>query len=176
MSYSNHYNNADLSLIGLRLKHVDSILGLGITVNSSLCWNKHVDLSMAKATKVLDFLNFCVPLGVYVSWKNHLYKSMVSSILKYGSLAWYLSISALRNSEKFKDNCLKWVLNCKKSYLESIKVLDILPVSFQLIRTNLLLLYKLVNGFNDSNLNAYCVCLTSRTHQFGHFEISKKDV
>ena len=65
------------------------------------------------------------------------------------------------------------VLNFKKSYLESLKVLDILPVSFQLLRTDLLFLWKLVNGFIDSNLNATFVCSKSRTHQFGHFRISK---
>ena len=98
---------------------------------------------------------------------------MVSSILEYGSPAWYPSISALRKLEKFQHRCLKWVLNGKKSYLECLKVLDILPVSFQLIRTDLLLLWKLLNGFIDSNFNATFVCSTSRTHQFGHFEISK---
>ena len=71
------------------------------------------------------------------------------------------------------NRCLKWVLNCKKYYLENLKVLDILLVSFQLIRADLLFLWKLVNPFIESNLNATFVCLTSRTHQFGHFEISK---
>ena len=50
LSFSQRYNNADLSLNGSRLKHVDSIVDLGITVNSSLCWDKHVDLSITKAT------------------------------------------------------------------------------------------------------------------------------
>ena len=98
---------------------------------------------------------------------------MVSSILEHGSPAWYPSISALRKLEKFQHRCLKWVLNCKKSYLECLKVLDILPVSFQLIRTDLLLLWKLLNGFIDSKLNATFVCSTSSTHQSRHFGISK---
>ena len=36
LSFSQRYNNAELSLNGLRLKHVDSIVELGITVNSLL--------------------------------------------------------------------------------------------------------------------------------------------
>ena len=87
LSFSQHYNNADLSLNGSRLKHVDSIVDLGITVNSSLCWDKHDDLSIAKATKVLNFLKRSVPVGVYVSRRKLLYKPMVSSILEYGSPA-----------------------------------------------------------------------------------------
>ena len=58
------------SLNGSRLKHVDSIVDLGITVNSSLCWDKHVDLSIAKATKVLNFLKRSVPVGVCVQKKT----------------------------------------------------------------------------------------------------------
>ena len=50
LSFSQHCNNAEISLNGSRLKHVDSIVDLGIIVNSLLCWNKHVDLSIAKAT------------------------------------------------------------------------------------------------------------------------------
>ena len=120
------------------------------------------------------FLKRSVPIGVYVSRRKLLHKSMLSSILEYGSPAWYPSISALQKLEKYQYRCLKWVLNCKKSYLESLKVLDILPFSFQLIRTELLLLWKLLNGFIDSNLNANFVCSTSRTHQLqGHLEISK---
>ena len=173
LSFSQRYNNADLSLNGSRLKHVDSIVDLGITVNKSLSWDKHVDLSIAKATKVLNFLKRSVPIGVYLSRRKLLYKSMVSSILEYGSPAWYPSVLALQKLEKFQHRCLKWVLNCKKSYLERLKVLDILSVSFQLIRTDLLHLWKLLNAFIDSNLNTNFVCSTSRTHQFGHFEVSK---
>ena len=67
LSFSQRYKNADLSLNGSRMKHVDSIVDLGITVNSSLCWNKHFDLSIAKATIVFNFFNCSVPIGVYVS-------------------------------------------------------------------------------------------------------------
>ena len=95
LSFSQRYNNAELSLNGSRLKQVDSILDLGIIVNSLLSWDKHVNLSIAKATKLLNFLKRSVPIGVYVSRRKLLYKSMVSSILKYGSPAWYPSISAL---------------------------------------------------------------------------------
>ena len=151
LSLSQRYNNAELSLSGSHLKHVDSIVDLGITVSSSLCLDNHVNLSIAKTTKVLNFLKRSVPIGVYVSRRKFLYKSMASSILEYGSAAWYPSISALQKLEKL---CLKWVLNCKKSYLESLIVLNILPVSLQLIRTDLLLLWKLLNGFIDSHLNA----------------------
>ena len=99
LSFSQHYNKADLSLNGLRLKHVDSIVDFGINVSSSLCWDKHVDFSVAKATKVLNFLKRSVPVGVYVSRRKLLYKWMVTSILEYGSPAWYPSISALRKLE-----------------------------------------------------------------------------
>ena len=173
LSFSQRYNNAELSLNKSRLKQVDSIVDLGITVKSFLCWDKHVDLSIAKARKVLNFFKRSVPIGVYVSRRKLFYKSMKTSILEYGSHAWYPSISALRKMEKFQHRCIKWVLNCVKSDLESLKVLDILPVSFQLIGTDLLLLWKLLKGFFNSNLNATFVTSTSTIHHFGHFEISK---
>ena len=37
----------------------------------------------------------------------------------------------------------------------------------------MIFLLKLANGFIESILNATFICSTSRTHQFGHFEISK---
>ena len=117
LSFSQRYNNAELFLNESRLKQVDSIVNLVITVNSLMCWDKHVDLSIAKATKVLNFLKRSVPIAVYVSRRKLLYELMVSSILEYGSPAWYPSTSALRKVEKFQHSCLKWVLNFKKSYL-----------------------------------------------------------
>ena len=65
---------------------------------------------------------------------------------------------------------IKYVLNCEISYLESLEVFDIMTVYF---RTDLLLLWKILNGFIDSNLSATFVCSTSRAHHFGHYEISK---
>ena len=75
--------------------------------------------------------------------------------------------------KSFNTTVSNGFLNFQKSYLECLKVLNILPVSFQLIKTDLLLLWKLLNGFIDSNLNATFVTLSSRNHNFGHFEISK---
>ena len=45
--------------------------------------------------------------------------------------------------------------------------------SFQLLRTDLLLLCQLVNACIDSSLNAIFVCSTSRTHQFDNFKFQK---
>ena len=45
--------------------------------------------------------------------------------------------------------------------------------SCPLLKTDLLLLWNLLNGFIDSNLKAIFVTSTSRIHHFSHFEISK---
>ena len=128
-----------------------------------MCWDKHVDLSIAKAKKNINYLTRNVTIGVYLSRRKLSYKSIGSFILEFGSPAWYPLIAAMRKLEKFQHRCLKWVLNCKKSYLEKLKVLDISPVFFQLIRTDVHLHWKILNGFIDSNPNATFVCLNMNT-------------
>ena len=69
------------------MESVDSAKYLGITLQSNLKWNKHIDQTASKASKTLS----CVRRNLKVdssSIKNHAYQTLVRPKLEYCSSVW----------------------------------------------------------------------------------------
>ena len=56
---------------------------------------------------------------------------MVLTILLYGIPAWHPDVTRMKEMEKFKKACIRWVFGSKLQYEQQLKSCDILPVLYQ---------------------------------------------
>ena len=90
-----------------------------------------------------------------------MYISCVRSILLYNSCIWYPNLSKLRDLEKFQKKAVKWKIGSTK-YIDSLVMLNILPICYQIIFTDCLLFFKLLHNCYDFDINDYVTVSESR--------------
>ena len=80
----------DYTLNHAQLEHVteEKDLGVIVTCNNTLSWEKHVVSVAAKANKLLGLLKRTCPLLTDVSVRRTLYLSLVKSQLCFGTQVW----------------------------------------------------------------------------------------
>ena len=172
LPFSNEMPDMTLKLGSNDLLFVKSIEDLGFTVTSNLDWKYHIDSKLAKCTKVLNFLRRNIPFSTSSSRKKLLYHSLVVSILLYGSPVWAPSITYLKKLEKFQIRAFKWICS-DKSYISALENHSYLPLCFQLVENDLLLLWKLKNGRLDVDHNLVTSTLNTRSSTLGLFDVPK---
>ena len=102
-----------------------------------------------KGTTKAFFLKRNVPFSTNTKVKVSLYKSYILSILLYASNVWFSNWPNCRKLEKMQRRALKWALNKKfftdSDYNQSLIYNNLLPISFLLVRNDLLMLNKIYN-------------------------------
>ena len=137
---------------------VDHIKDLGIYISPTLSWNHHVSAKLGKTTKCFHYLKRNVPFNSPVKTKLQMYISYVSSILLYNSCIWYPHLSKLRDLENFQKKAVKWIIGST----DSLVMLNILPICYQIIFTDCLLFFKLLHNCYDFEINDYVTVSESR--------------
>ena len=89
MQVTKTHNKIQVSytLEGTDLENAKRIKFIGVTITSALKWNSHIRNICTKANRTLGFLSrylFSCPQDV----KEAAYKSLVRTILEYGSSVW----------------------------------------------------------------------------------------
>ena len=126
----------------ISLDFIEDIKDLGLIINKKLNWNPHIDLKLAKSNKTFNFLRRNVPFQVEQQRTILLYRSLILSVLLFISTAWSPSKNSLRRFENFQKRVLKWVSN-SNDYDKCLQMLNMLPIFFELIRTDVILLWKI---------------------------------
>ena len=105
---------------------------LGVIVNNTLSWEKHVISVAVKAKKLLGLLKRTCPLLTDVSVRQTLYLSLVKSQLCFGTQVWSPSQHYLKAKiERVQRNVTRWILKTRVgelSYRESLERLNLLPL------------------------------------------------
>ena len=127
------------------LEQSRTVEDLGITMNDSLTWKKHVELRTRKANKFFHHIKRNTSYLLMVSAKLNVYKSTLIPILIYGSKCYMPSKTDMRLFEKSQEKVLKWILP-NLNYCERLRSLNLLPLNYYIVLTDLLLLLKLVNN------------------------------
>ena len=130
------------------LPTVDSVQDLDLFVCKSLSWNNHIQDKLAKCNKIFYFLKRHIPFSTHVHRKKMLYQSLLLSVILYGYSAWNASISSLKSLESFQKKVLHWILP-SLDYVSALQSLDVLPICFQLIKIDLILLWKIQHNQID---------------------------
>lgn len=147
----------DYSLNNCTLRRVDKVKDLGIIMTPSLCPLEHILHISSRANSLLGFIfrctrNFNSPRTLVV-----LYKSLVRPILEYGSVIW--SPYQLNHIDLLQQIQRRFIrmLGPRLGYAyrdtpvsDVEHLLDIPPLHLRRHRSDLLMLYKIVNGLIDS--------------------------
>ena len=135
------------------LRVVHCVKELRVNVSSDLSWNKHVDITVNKANKVLGVIKRTVgTLNQQVF--STLYKSLVRPVLEYAVPVWcpYLAKN-IHAVEKIQRRASRLALNQKrgeKSYEERYKKLGWPVLSVRRDYLSLIECYKIVFGISDN--------------------------
>ena len=137
---------------------------LGVTFDRNLNFNKHIELAIGKANKMLGLIKRTfsyLTKDIFLK----LYKSLVRPHLEYGNIIWNRLLKKHSISiEKVQRRATKILKQCKHlTYQERLEYLDLHSLKGRRLRGDLIETYKMFNGFTD-------------TDPFKFFEKSKTDI
>jgi hypothetical protein len=127
-THSYHLNNQPVKIVA---NQVD----LGVVVSNDLRWCPHIASCTAKANRLLGFLHRNCSQMTDTRCRRLLYLSLVGSHLSYASEIWLPQASSreLAILEGVQRRATKFILqNYELSYLERLRKLNLLPISYWL--------------------------------------------
>ena len=101
-----------------------------------------------------------------------LYQSLVLSILLYGFSVWQHSITYMRKLEKFRSRVFRWII-FDLDYVSKLQRLSFLPVCYQKIDSDMVLLWKMINKQAEVESEIQSSCFNTRSSTLGLFSVPK---
>ena len=144
------------------LEQSRSVEDLGITMNDSLTWKEHVELRTRKANKLFHQIKRNTSNLLTVTAKLNLYKGTLIPISIYGSNCYMPSKFDMRLLEKSQKRVSKWIPP-SLNYCERLRSLNLLPLNYYIVLTDLLLLSKLVNNYYAFNISEHIYIVQRRS-------------
>ena len=147
---------------------------LGILIQSDLTWKIHLEERMKKANRVFYSPRRNVAFKVNMRIKLGHYKSMILPVLMYGSSCCNLKRGDMRNLKRFQRKVASWITNSKTlSYIEQLRLLNLLPLPMYYQLNDLLLLSSLQQ--NQSTNTKQPVLPGNRSmRRDDYFDLTKK--
>ena len=163
------------------LEKVNSTKYLGVTIQSDLKWDKHINSMTAKANQSLAFLKRNLKL-TSSKIKEHAYKALVRPKLEYCTTIWDPHTKNQNiQIEKVQRRAARFVSNRyhnTSSVTEMMKDLNWVPLEVRRLRFRLLFFYKVVNFLVAVPTQNLLSPLDHRTrhfspHSYRHIQTSK---
>lgn len=149
---------------GTHLEHVSSVKDLGITINSSLTWNNHIDTIINKTYRKVGMIKrtmgYQAPRAVLLS----LYNTLIRSTIDYGSQVWSpwtaIQIKALESTQR---KFTKYILSYPDlDYVQRLVELGLLPLSYRREIMDLTFYFKSKMGLGNSQLLTHVNTIENR--------------
>ena len=117
---------------------------IGLEVNRSLSWDDNCLTRTRKALRALSSLKRNLSTNSILVVKVNAYTGYVLPILAYCSQAWYLNITAFKDSEKLKKIAVRWIFisSTGDDFKNELRKLKLLPLSMSFEVHDLLLFLK----------------------------------
>ena len=158
----------DYTIHGNTLRTVDQAKYLGVTIQSNLSWNPHVDNICAKANKTRGFLQRNLrksPLQL----KNLAYKTFVRPTLEYAATVWdphtERNIQKVEMVQRRAARFVKADFHKKHSVTKMLHDLSWHPMCERRAQAKVVMLYRIVHGLVAIPLTQY---FTPSTRIRGH--------
>ncbi len=140
------------SLDGQQLTLSNLEIDLGIIMNSNLTWINQVNRVRSKANQMLGFIRRLTIEMHDVGARKYLYLQLVRNNFAYASQVWSpQTIKLIEDIEKVQRRATKYILNLgfitNVPYTTRLLQLDLLPLTFWHEYLDLVLLYKIINGY-----------------------------
>ena len=156
----------DYSLKGHTLDKEDYTKYLGVELQSSLSWNRHIDQTVKKANSMLGFLRRNLRVNSEQT-KATAYCSMVRPLLEYCSTVWSpYTHKYVHKLEMVQRRAARYVTNRYHNNSSVTSMLDHLDwESLEARRTKhrLIMFFKIVHGLVDIPSDAYLTPASTRT-------------
>ena len=142
---------------------------LGIIITSKFNFSNHQQVVLSKAINQFNLLRRTCHFVKNSYKRRTLYLTLVRSLLEHGSQIWSPSISALIKFENFQKSCVKWILKeqftsyNEAEYLEKLISLNILPMEYKFIMSDLLLFHKFIYELIPVSVPEEIIPLSVRT-------------
>jgi hypothetical protein len=131
------------------LAESDNAKYLGVTVNSKMNWNIHIDQLTAKSNKRLGFIkrNLKIPNQ---QLKSLAYKTLVRPTVEYACTVWDPhTLTAATQLEKVQRRAARWVMcdyRRESSVTKMLQTLNWRLLALRRVDTRLYLMYKILNN------------------------------
>ena len=131
-------------------------------MHNKLNWNPHCIDILAKATVRFNLLRRTCHFVSNIAKKRTLYITLVRSLFEHGSVVWSPScLKTIGKFEAFQKRCIKWILKEqfksyeRSEYIIKLKELDILPMKYKFLYTDLVLFHKIVHHLIPIDMPQY---------------------
>jgi hypothetical protein len=152
--YGFHTTPSSGDQLFIPLDHVDYMSDLGITINSKLNFNQHINEKVNKAYQLLGIIknNFIdIDKDVFIL----LYKTFVRSQLEYGNVVFYPHLKSLIfDIEKVQKRATKSIREFRNlTYKERLQRLRLPTLKYRRARGDMIQVYKILHGIYDSAIS-----------------------
>ena len=141
------------ALEGTYLDYVSSHKDLGVYVNSKLNWSFQCTTLIAKATNMLNLVRRTCHFTRNQDQRRVLYLALVRSQFEHCSVIWTpYQEQLITQFEAVQKRAVKWILSEQNKsyspdiYIQKLQKLDLLPIKFKFMFTDLSLFHKIISG------------------------------
>ena len=135
-------------LHGHSLEKTDSTKYLGVTLQSNLKWDKHINNITSKANQTLNFLRRNLKVNSQ-KIKDHAYKALVRPKLEYSSCIWDPShTNQIKQIEKVQRRAARFTCNRyhnTSSVTDMLEDLDWPTLQVRRLKTRLIMFYNIIH-------------------------------
>ncbi len=150
-------------LSGQELQSAIQTKDLGVLVTCDLAWDAHIKSICAKANKVLGLVKRVCRDIRDVETRKLLYCALVRPNIEYAGSLWSPYTANNRALlENIQRRATKFILQYPQDmqYTERLLKLDLLPLEYRRQKTDLLLLFKFLNGKINANFGQHLTPVT----------------
>ena len=147
---------------------------LGVVFEDNLKFNKHITVTVNKANKLLGMVKRTFSFMDKELFLT-VYKSLIRSVLDYGSPVWNPSTKKYRQLlENVQRRATKIVPELKElSYQERLKALNLPTLYYRRMRCDLIQLYKIISNIEDTNIDKFGLSFNDNNTRGHIFKLQK---
>ena len=160
------------------LDYDDTEKDLGVFLTSRLTWDSHHDFICKKAARQLGLLRRTCHFVKNPNKKRSLYIMIVRSLFEHCSELWApIGYVAANKFEPIQKRAVKWIINKQTSFLNesdyhnTLKKLDLLPMSLFFGLKKLKLFHKIWNNIIPVTIPEYITLASNRRHPNGMLKV-----
>ena len=151
----------------IELEFVDNEKDLGVIVNTKLNWEENILALCLKASSRLGLMNRSLHFIKDQKQKRAFYLALVRSIFEHCSVLWRpTTLRMIQKVESIQRRAVKWILGEQDhhyndyEYLKRLKDLDLLPMEFKFIFTDLVMFHNIFHGHSVVKFPQYLAHVT----------------
>ena len=155
------------TLNGITLESVEQEKDLGVIVTTKLNWEENNLALCLKASSRLGLMNRSLHFIVDQRQKRAFYLALVRSIFEHCSVIWRpTTLRLIHKVESIQRRGVKWILGEQDhhyndfEYLKRLKELDLMPMNFKFIFTDLVMFHNIFHGHSVVKFPQYLVAVT----------------